>query len=339
MQKAHTFTHGQRQTLIDYVITRRTQAIGKAKQSKPVHDDSLTGWRESKRYPVFAQFSHKIRHDNHSQQVSSKRYDLLKILSQDKTQADFRAQAARVSEIADSISLQTYSRLPAALRDICDQKFGMRREKQQPRWCDEGVKNKVGSMWYSYRCSKGLEHTTAWSSGHTRSASEVPDLIGQIFFRWRSRCSFLQAQKVTRKHGRELKKQRFLDILQEAKTAIQNNNQHGLFRVVRSLAPKQKHSAMQVYGPREERVSRQQEIDILKQHVSGVWKSPPDWYPPMLHTKPESHGEQCFRAPSVQEVCHAVETIRAPSSTKQATTSGNMEATRQHHWTSCAQDH
>ena len=143
-----------------------------------------------------------------------------------------------------------------------------------------------------------------------QSSAPISDLVSQIFHRWSSRCSFLRSQKETRKYGRNLKQQRFLGILEEAKSAIQNKNQHGLFRVVRSLAPKQRHSAMQVYGPSGELVSKNKEIDILKRHFSEVWKSPLNWKPPKLHTEMEDHGGLTFTPPSAAEVCRAVETIR-----------------------------
>ena len=46
-RRPHTYVHSSHYTMIDYIITRRSQASGRAKQSKPVHDDTLTGWRES----------------------------------------------------------------------------------------------------------------------------------------------------------------------------------------------------------------------------------------------------------------------------------------------------
>ena len=149
-RRPHTYIHGSHQTLIDYIITRRSQAIGRAKQAKPIHDDSLTGWRESKRYPVFAQFSHKIKHAHHNQPVRTRPYDIRKILQQDQTQASFCQQAAKVQAAADNINLHTYFALPAALKSICDQQFSMRTDRPKPRWCDEGMKNKVCSMWYAY---------------------------------------------------------------------------------------------------------------------------------------------------------------------------------------------
>ena len=168
----------------------------------------------------------------------------------------------------------------------------------------------VSSMWYAYRCSKGLNITMTRQQG-AQSSAPISDLVRQIFHRWSSRCSFLRSQKETRKYGRNLKQQRFLGILEEAKSAIQNKNQHGLFRVVRSLAPKQRHSTMQVYGPGGELVSKNKEIDILRTHFSAVWRNQLDWKPPKLHTELEDHGGLIFTPPSVAEVCRAVETIRA----------------------------
>ena len=296
--------------MIDYIITRRSQANGKTKQSKPVQDDSLTGWRESKHYPVFAQFSHKLKHAQHSQPRWRRPYDITKITQQDKTQDSFQQQAAKVQTAVDHLNLQTYFTLPVALRQICDQHFSMRKDKPKPRWCDEGMKNKVSSMWHAYRCSKGLDATTA-RRHDTLSSSPVSGLISQIFCRWSNRCSFLRLQKETRRYGRNLKQQRFLGILEEAKSAIQHKNQHGLFRVVRSLAPKQRHSSMQIYGPGGELVSKNKEVEILQRHFSEVWKHPPNWKPPVLRTGTEDHGGLTFTPPSVIEVCRAVETIRA----------------------------
>ena len=142
-RRPHTYIHGPHQTLIDYIITRRSQAIGRAKQAKPVHDDSLTGWRESKHYPVFAQFSLRINHVHHNQPVRTRPYDIRTILQQDQTQASFRQQAAEVQTAADNMTLHTYLALPAALKSICDQQFSVRTDKPKPRWCDEGMKNKV----------------------------------------------------------------------------------------------------------------------------------------------------------------------------------------------------
>ena len=114
-RKPHTFTHGTHQTLIDYIITRRTQAIGQAKQSRPIHDDSLTGWRESKHYPIFAQYSHRTRQSNNNNPIALRRYDGQKIIHQDQTQEAFRVQAEKVKEAANQISIQTYALLPTAL--------------------------------------------------------------------------------------------------------------------------------------------------------------------------------------------------------------------------------
>ena len=309
-RRPHTYVHGSHHTLIDYIIARRSQASGKAKQSKPVHDDSLTGWRESKHYPVFAHFSHRLKHARHSQPRWRRLYDIAKITQQDTTQDYFRQQAARVQEAVDHMSMQTYSALPVVLRQICDQNFSLRTDKPKPRWCDEGMKNRVSFMWHSYRCSKGLDATTIRSQ-EALSSLPASGLIGHIFRRWADRCSFLRLHKETRRFGRYLKQQRFLGILTEAQTAIQHKNQHGLFRVVRSLAPKQRPSNMQIYGPGGELVSKNKEVEILERHFSGVWKQPPHWQPPVLRTAIEDHDGLTFTPPSVSEVCRAIATIRA----------------------------
>ena len=111
--------------------------------------------------------------------------------------------------------------------------------------------------------------------------------------------------------GTSKKKSRFLDLLQEAKTAVINPNQYGLFRVIRSLAPKQKRAALQIYSAQGQIASAKQEFDILKKYFEAVWKQPKDSSPPLLRTEPIESNNIPFTPPSPEEIIKAVESIRA----------------------------
>ena len=152
-------------------------------------------------------------------------------------------------------------------------------------------------MWRSYRLSKG--HVTASTQPVSSSQQQLfnTGLLRKIFHRWHHRSEFSKAQLATRKHGRDLKKQRLLDLLEEARSAIISHNQHGLFRVFRSLAPKQRKPQLQIFGKNGEIVSKTKELEILKAHFETVWRSPADWKPPTLATSPQTASSNVFYPP------------------------------------------
>ena len=216
-----------------------------------------------------------------------------------------------IKAVSDSLSLTTYGQLPSTLRQICGAYFQQERAPKQPRWCDEGMRSRVGAMWRSYRLSKG--HVIAPTHPVSTSLQQLFNigLLRKIFHRWHHRSKFSKAQLATRKHGRDLKKQRMLDLLEEARSAIINHNQHGLFRVVRSIAPKQRKPPLQIFGKNGEIVSKTKELEILKAHFEKVWRSPEDWKSPTLATSPQTTSSNVFYPPDETEITHAVETMRA----------------------------
>ena len=126
-RRPHTYVHSSHYTMIDYIITRRSQATGRAKQSKPVQDDALTGWRDSKHFPVFAQVSYNCRSRQQAPSQRHHKYDIQKILLQNTNHATFEQQQSMIKAVSDSLSRITYCQLPSTLRHLCDTYFQQER--------------------------------------------------------------------------------------------------------------------------------------------------------------------------------------------------------------------
>ena len=148
-RRPYIYVHGAHNTLTDYIIMRRIQSIRRAKQSRPVHDDSFIGWGDSKHYPVFAQLTH-----NRQTTPKNRRYDIQKILIQDNTQQEYLLQDEKVQAATQNLSSATYSQLPTILQQICTISFMATKARSKPSWCEIGMRSRVSSMWHVTNCLK-----------------------------------------------------------------------------------------------------------------------------------------------------------------------------------------
>ena len=87
-----------------------------------------------------------------------------------------------------------------------------------------------------------------------------------------------------KRHGRLMKRERYLDQIQQAEEAAASHNAYVLYCIVRRLAPKQRFQSVQIRSDDGSILSHDQELCLLRSHFEKVWHRPKDWQCPTLRS-------------------------------------------------------
>ena len=83
--------------------------------------------------------------------------------------------------------------------------------------------------------------------------------------------------------GQEKKKEKLLAATRQATLAAQRHDSRGLYEAIRTLAPKQTKRMIRFRSPTGGLLSPAEEIQILKDHFTGIFNAAASELPPMMH--------------------------------------------------------
>ena len=101
----------------------------------------------------------------------------------------------------------------------------------------------------------------------------------QVFSFWRHFIRFRQTKHAANKASKQARRDHYDQLLQEAETHALCHNTHQMFRVIRRLAPKQKYKKVQIYGPKGQVLSPQDEAQAIHMHFGSVFRGTEMWSP------------------------------------------------------------
>ena len=231
-RRPYTYRHVDRCTQIDFTMMRQDQAGGPAKSSRPVHDETLQGWRDTKHFPIEAEFLVSCNGPPSRGRHECRRFDLRgmkKSLAQGDIPTEFRTS---VQLQVQQLQRHNYSGLNDTLLQLCRTHYSMQKPAQQPAWQAQGIRNRVSMMWSWYKQYRGLQVLKCQPLLQMFPSCFC---IRGIFSRWRALLRFQQARKHSREYGRQCKKAKLVYYLSRADEAFNRHDQHSLYQVIRAL--------------------------------------------------------------------------------------------------------
>ena len=286
-----TFQHCASRTQIDFIFVRSGDAFGRAKRSRPLYDPSLMAWRDTKHHPLIAELSLPRRW--WPARTSSIRYDraaLVQSYNLQTQQYQTFAEAA-VRHFADA-KLSSYDDMRDQLMVCCAEHFPATRSRVPQPWNHPSLSGSIKRMWAHYKLSRLYQR---------RESYDIPTCFAQ----WHHTSRFQAMHREAKRHGRLVKRERYLNQIQQAEEAAASHNAFVLYRIVRRLAPKQRFQTVQIRSDDGSILSHAQELSLLRSHFEKVWHRPPDWRCPVLQSclpMEAAEEEPCCYAPALDQL-------------------------------------
>ena len=229
--QTYTYIHAgyqqARKSFVDYILTRRSG--GAPNKVTHLRQFPVARWRQGGRHlPVRVHFTLSPYKKNQSAQQAAwpgwKRQALCKLL---KENGEIRMQYSMKVEQALQQTHTQYdpTDLNKILLRVADETFQLRRPSSRPpQWAQQPHVMSVKNMWAAYRQMKAQSRN-----------------MRGIIQAWRKHKEFMQMHKALQKQSRRLRRVRMDDIIKEAEdgTDPRNENIHGLFTLIKRIAPKQ----------------------------------------------------------------------------------------------------
>ena len=239
---------------IDFILTRRGEAMGPAKLAGPLHQCPVGAWRETGHYPVQAALPF-LPYGPRPRQAATARPLLNTVALQESVQANDSQAAALRAVVGDKLS-----QLPAALdlvqlrnaindillNSVCEAFPTVGRSDH--RACAQGA----------FRAS--AQHT--WSL-YRQAKQPGPRSLQRLLHQWRCLVLFRQASQALRKQSRQIKKDFHLQQIAEAEQAAANKDQRGMYSVIRRLKSKGRQRASRMANPDQTPGTPEQELQAV----------------------------------------------------------------------------
>ena len=266
-----TFQHCASRTQIDFIFVRSGDAFGRAKRSRPLYDSSLMAWRDTKHHPLIAELS--LPRHWWPAQTRSIRYDRAALVQSYNLQTpQYQTFAeATVRHFAD-IKLGSYDDMRDQLMICCAEHFPATKSRVPQPWNHPSLSGYIKRMWAHYKLSRLYQR---------RESFDIPTCFAQ----WHHASRFQAMHREAKRHGRLVKRERYLNQIQQAEEAAASHNAFVLYRIVRRLAPKQRFQTVQIRSDDGSILSHDQELGLLRSHFEKVWHKPSDWCCPVLRSR------------------------------------------------------
>ena len=286
-----TFQHCASRTQIDFIFVRSGDAFGRAKRSRPLYDSSLMAWRDTKHHPLIAELS-LPRHWWPSR-TRSIRYDRAALVQ------SYNLQTPQYQTFADATvrhfaatKLSSYDDMRDQLLVCCAEHFPATKLRVPQPWNHPSLSGFIQRMWAHYKSSRLYQR---------RESFDLPTCFAQ----WHHASRFQTMHREAKRHGRLVKRERYLNQIQQAEEAAASHNAFVLYRIVRRLAPKQRFQTVQIRSDDGLILSHDQEFGLLRSHFEKVWHKPPDWCCPILRSRSTLEAdaaEPCIYAPDLAQL-------------------------------------
>ena len=226
---SHTFQFGDRSSQLDYICVRLRHADTPARRAKPLEDFPVaehTSTQAAKHFPIIASISGRWRHVNRENGPSQQPMDLARLA--DDVQHDSASLFPIRQEIATWVANAPVDCTDNALQSLNESltrigsvHYGKHSRNHASHWQDEVQVFRAQTMWKVFRKMKN-------QTGNLRG----------MFVAWRCWGQFQKMHKQYTAHSLNLRKEKRLQTLQNAREAADRHDTWGLCKIVRNIAPK-----------------------------------------------------------------------------------------------------
>ena len=154
--------------------------------------------------------------------------------------------------------LSSYDEMRDQLMLCCSEHFPVARTPVPQPWNHPSLSGSIKRMWAHYKLSRLYQR---------RESFDIPTCFAQ----WHHASRFKAMHKEAKRHGRLMKRERYLSQIQQAEEAAASHNAFVLYRIVRRLAPKQRFQTVQIRSDDGSILSHDQELTLLRSHFEKVW--------------------------------------------------------------------
>ena len=295
---AHTYQWNQQRSQIDFWLTRRLQAGGRAKSAGPMSDFHVGRWRGGPRHlPVQASLMYhwqpwehrQFQHLTHQTEVD--RHDILRACS--------AADDQRIPRFrADVQTLLTQGPLPieqlqSSIFELACKHFPKRppRRVEKP-WQDGTLTHYAETMWGHFRARSAL----------IRSSMGKPTLADS-FRIWKHTMFFHRLHRAAQVRGKVLQKQKQTEMLETAKQAAERHDFREHYRLIQAMAPRATYRKFQLrlHG---KLLTPEAELREMRTHFEKLYQA--DKAPPPAHI----HLEDAVPV-EPEEILESIQTLQA----------------------------
>ena len=219
-----TFTFGQLASQIDYVICRQSQATNCAKQAAVDTNFPVACWRDgAKHHPQW-----KPRPDQPPQM------DTTKLIADLRSQAPPPALQQLRAAVRHHIYTEAWTDIPQMERGMLSLAQDLYPRRSTPSRTEPEAHNDLSPcarrMWQLFRDMRSHQFTAQG-----------------LFTAWQQWTQFSRAHREHKQRAKARSKAGKLELLEQAHTAATQGDMQGVWKVVKTLAPKTKRKQLQLY--------------------------------------------------------------------------------------------
>ena len=229
-----TFTFGQLASQIDYVICRQSQATNCAKQAAVDTDFPVACWRDgAKHHPVVAHIA--VQHPQWKPRPDQPpQMDTTKLIADLRSQAPPPALQQLRAAVRHHISTEAWTDIPQLERGMLSLAQDLYPRRSTPSRTEPEAHNDLS------RCARRMWQLFRDMRSHQFTAQG-------LFTAWQQWTQFSRAHREHKQRAKARSKAGKLELLEQAHTAATQGDMHGVWKVVKTLAPKTKRRQLQLY--------------------------------------------------------------------------------------------
>ena len=257
---------------IDYILMRRPQADHEAKQALRLTGFPLIQGRTyPDHYPIACSFSlgwkaWYFQHQQGKGVLSKQTIQHVWKAYQDQTNDWHTFEQSAMDILSSSTTLDVEAPIPQLLQ-LCRRSFPAHENNSAPLWTQHQPRSLVARKWK-----------------HLFFLKNTPSLgLRHLVQAWYHAVQHQKLTKTLKSMGQEKKKEKLLAATRQATLAAQRHDSRGLYEAIRTLAPKQTKRMIRFRSPTGGLLSPAEEIQILKDHFTGIFNAAASELPPMMH--------------------------------------------------------
>ena len=264
---AHTYHWNQQKSQIDFWLTRRLHAGGKAKAATPLPELHVGRWRGGPRHlPVQAWVMYHWQpweHKRFQAATSSTEVDRMDIIQALRSAKDNRITQFRMDvQALIERSAPNIEALQSQIFSLACKYFPKRPPAKLAKpWQDGKLTHYAETMWSHFRARAAL----------IRRVRGRPSLAA-AFKIWKHTMYFNKMHTAARERGKLLRRQRTLDLLQAARKAALDHDFREHHRIIQLLAPKATYRKFQLRLGGQ-LLTPEAEMQEMTKHFSDLYKS------------------------------------------------------------------
>ena len=256
---SETFTGGDVSAQIDFLICRRADASGRARESRPFPQVKLSSWKLGKRHLLIG----TVMQDTHPEtrypklQLPSRldREHVTKVLC---TQPEALQELQR--EVSDFLAEAnpTIMSLDACISNSVKKHVKGSTVKAAKPWQMPEAKLSLTGMWVARR--------------RLMAMATIVRMTGSgVFSYWRQWALFMRQRRLLRKECLQRRRQVWESRLEQAESAWSKGDSRSFFQVVKQMAPRQPPGRFQLRDQDGQLLGPDAELDAIHDYWKGVF--------------------------------------------------------------------